>query len=51
MTDNILMSLSVRFSDIQEFLFFELIDFSQFEEFAKSFPMQHIDYLQNKYPE
>ncbi|XP_076062468.1 uncharacterized protein LOC143037799 [Oratosquilla oratoria] len=48
--DNILMSLRERFSGMQEYAFFELLDVNKFEEFANSFPMQHMDCLKNKYP-
>ena len=48
--DNILMSLRERFASIQEYAFFSLLDVNNFEEFANSFPMQHIVSLQNKYP-
>ncbi|XP_076057610.1 zinc finger MYM-type protein 1-like [Oratosquilla oratoria] len=47
--DNILMSLRERFSGMQEYAFFGLLDV-KFEEFANSFPMQHMDCLKNKYP-
>ena len=49
--DNILMSLRERFASIQDFSFLELLDVNKFEEFAKLFPMQHAESLQNKYPE
>ncbi|XP_076069769.1 zinc finger MYM-type protein 1-like [Oratosquilla oratoria] len=48
--NNILMSLRERFSGMQEYAFFELLDVNKFEEFANSFPMQHMDCLKNKYP-
>ena len=47
--DHILMSLRERFADIQEHTFFELLDVDKFEQFSGSFPMQHVDALQNKY--
>ncbi|XP_076039311.1 uncharacterized protein LOC143024397 [Oratosquilla oratoria] len=34
----------------EEYAFFELLDVNKFEEFANSFPMQHMDCLKNKYP-
>ncbi|XP_076054442.1 uncharacterized protein LOC143033123 [Oratosquilla oratoria] len=48
--DNILMSLRKRFSGMQEYAFFELLDVNKFEEFANSFPIQHMDCPINKYP-
>ena len=47
--NHILMSLRERFADMQEYAFFELLDADKFEQFSGSFPMQHVDALQNKY--
>ena len=47
--DTILMSLRERFVDMKEYAFVELLDVNKFEQFSQSFPMQHIDSLNNKY--
>ena len=46
-----LASLKERFAHIEEFLYFELLDVKKFEVFAHTFPNQHVDDLQNKYPD
>ena len=35
---------------MKEYAFAELVDVNNFEQFSKSFPMQHKDFLNNKYP-
>ena len=47
--DHILMSLRERFADMQEYAFIELLDADKFEQFSRSFPMQHVDALRNRY--
>ena len=34
---------------MKEYAFAELVDVNNFEQFSKSFPMQHKDFLNNKY--
>ena len=44
------MSLGEIFSDIKEYAFVELIDVNNFKQFYASFSMQHVNSLNNKYP-
>ncbi len=47
---NIISSLKERFANIGDFSYFELLDVQKFEVFSCTFPKQHIDALQKKYP-
>ena len=47
---NIISSLKKRFANIGDFSYFELLDGKKFEVFSCTFPKQHIDALQKKYP-
>ena len=44
------MSLREKFSHMKEYAFVELVDVNYFKHFLKSFFMQNIDSLNNKYP-
>ena len=43
------MSLRERFFDMKKYVFVELVDVNNLKQFSKSFPMKHIDSLNNKY--
>ena len=47
--DHILMTLRERFADMKEYAFFELLEDDKFEQFSRSFPIQYVDPLRNKY--
>lgn len=49
--DSILTLLHEQFACIKDYMFLELLDMNKFEEFANSFPLQHIESLQNLYPD